>query len=84
MATPVSAQPTKRGISFFSIRAERPENAQSNQNNTKVMPTLKKFTPNGPTSDGEMCFTKLRLVAKNKLVSNTAICAFCVAFTCSL
>ena len=76
MATPVSAQPANRGMSFLAICGERPEKAQSSQNNTKVIPTLKKLTPKGPTSEGEICLTKLRLVAKNKLVNKTAICAF--------
>ena len=81
MATPVRAHAAKRGISFFAICAERPEKAHRNQNSTSVIPTLKKLTPKGPTSEGEICLTKLRLVAKNKLVKRTAIWAFCVAFT---
>ena len=79
MATPVNAQATKRGISFLSIPALLPEKAHKIQNSTNVIPTRKKLTPKAPTRDGEICFTRLRLAAKKRLVSNTAICAFRVS-----
>ena len=79
MTTPVRAQATKRGISFLSIPASLFENAHSSQNKSRVIPTLKRLTPYGPIMEGEICLTRLRLVAKKKLVSKTAIWALVVA-----
>ena len=80
MATPLRPQAINLGISFRRIAAGVLPNAHTVQNNKRLIPTLNIFKPYGPTSEGEICFTRLRLSAKKRLVNKTAIWAFVVIF----
>ena len=80
IATPVNPQRINRGRSFRRIPAAVLPNIQTIQNSNRLIPTRSTFNPYGPTTDGDICFTILRLTAKNKLVSKTAICALVFVF----